>query len=1370
MNNEDAEQLALLRTEIASLPVEELRLALVLNGGVSLAVWMGGVALEIDRLSRSSATLNTAYGALLKATRTEVGVDVISGTSAGGITGAALALSQSNVRADLRALRTLWAEQGRMEELLRKPFRGQPTSMLRGDDYFLPELQRAMRLLAFPFEPRATRPAIDLTLTTTLLTGAQDVTVDDFGERIPERIHAGNFRFTNIGPEALVPQTEDLFGQHRIESTAEALALAARCTASFPFAFEPSFVPVNEPSGSLADSRPDMAEFASWTDPGDGACHSRYAVDGGLLANTPLNHALEAIARRQVSGPVRRAMLMVFPHAPQAMEVPPDLASEPPGAAAAVGGVLGALLAQGSRSFVERVDDHNRTVAEWQGSREQVLDGMGEADPVAALYAMLGVAWPHYRHVRIRHAARGLADKVAAQEQWSYDRIRQAAEGAQRAWVATGPGQPALALPYVPATFAWTEGEWQAALLRDPTTTAPTSWDWGDSAAIGVVDAVASVLRTALSVAPEAHRDALGAARLVVDQAAATIRAERQGIDAIWTTNEFLRTLPPTSRYWRARIVAYGRAMQGAQTPDDQHELGQLLAPVPQDEGLAASRLEAITTITSWSGASGAAMAQAVGLALSQVTELSDELRELALTPAGANAVSGLQRWCDFLFAARQPQEPVPMTTRLLLRLLALDCGTRLLSDGAPTGANTPVRLAELSLRVSHPWTRFSTTPADKAAGLELARFGGFLKRSWRMNDWTWGRLDAVTMLCQTVLDPQRIARMAAMLPVQPDAQQLLRLLETDLYGTVALPESQTQLRQGALEDLEAALAPGQDLRHLPRLARWAALPLQAEIMLEELPVVAAAIKIDGEEGAGTPTRGTRFLLDHSDLLAGIPGVGALPDGVVTTQQRFDAGREALLAFDAAGIGRERLGEEKGSDALIRTVSSAAGVLATVIDADMARTAPAVRPVTSVVRGALLLPYWIINGLAGSGTIGRFIATIGLVLGGLVLTLSLLGVLGGFGSAGALFGTATVAAALAYSALKTGSTVHACALLAPVGPLLFFALETAAEAGESTSREAAGGDAASRVLVLVVAIGALYVLANLPWPLASPMVVVASRLVRVWPWIRAHAKILAMTVLLVGLAVLTWWSVQPGEPLADLWQAFSSATWHVGVAFTLVALAGGLVAYRQGRMLRAWRPRGLHEPTSGRPANAPTAPPAGASTAPDVTYDPPQAASGWFVREHVQHPAGVAASWAPAYGALYLLVALALLGSEWVKDDDTWWQDASFWWFSVLGLLLCVAAPLVIGLRARQRLHRALQRAWPPVFPTHDVAEEWQPGDDEQLLIFMLLKYDKPHCYLLRADRAHRAMDDGPFGRHRMWSTQLRLTRRGRDLLERLSG
>jgi predicted acylesterase/phospholipase RssA len=69
---------------------EELRLALVMNGGVSLAVWIGGVAHEINRFVGET---HPVYRHLLELTSTRARVDVISGTSAGGVNGAALALS-----------------------------------------------------------------------------------------------------------------------------------------------------------------------------------------------------------------------------------------------------------------------------------------------------------------------------------------------------------------------------------------------------------------------------------------------------------------------------------------------------------------------------------------------------------------------------------------------------------------------------------------------------------------------------------------------------------------------------------------------------------------------------------------------------------------------------------------------------------------------------------------------------------------------------------------------------------------------------------------------------------------------------------------------------------------------------------------------------------------------------------------------------------------------------------------------------------------------------------------------------------------------------------------------------------------------------
>ena len=170
----------------SGVPPEEIRFGVVMNGGVSLAVWMGGVALELDRLVKAAGG-SGPYADLLRLTGCTARVDVVSGTSAGGVNGAALALAQVNRFADLASLRDVWVEQGRIEALLRQPFRGAPSSLLKGDDHFLPQLNAAMSRLAEPLDavPASVAP-MDLTMATTVLGGNQEVTVDALGQRLAE--------------------------------------------------------------------------------------------------------------------------------------------------------------------------------------------------------------------------------------------------------------------------------------------------------------------------------------------------------------------------------------------------------------------------------------------------------------------------------------------------------------------------------------------------------------------------------------------------------------------------------------------------------------------------------------------------------------------------------------------------------------------------------------------------------------------------------------------------------------------------------------------------------------------------------------------------------------------------------------------------------------------------------------------------------------------------------------------------------------------------------------------------------------------------------------------------------------------------------
>src|SRR5262245_48924072 len=125
----------------------EIRLGLVMNGGVSLAVWIGGVTLEIDRLRLASlanetpgaATLDgtgAVYQRLLEILHQKVVVDVISGASAGGINGILLAAAIANGR-PLPNLRETWIGVGDFRSLLRAASEPNPPSLLQGDKVVL---------------------------------------------------------------------------------------------------------------------------------------------------------------------------------------------------------------------------------------------------------------------------------------------------------------------------------------------------------------------------------------------------------------------------------------------------------------------------------------------------------------------------------------------------------------------------------------------------------------------------------------------------------------------------------------------------------------------------------------------------------------------------------------------------------------------------------------------------------------------------------------------------------------------------------------------------------------------------------------------------------------------------------------------------------------------------------------------------------------------------------------------------------------------------------------------------------------------------------------------------------------------------------
>src|SRR4051812_45999932 len=100
---------------------------MALNGGVSLAIWMGGCAVEFDCARRAQLgaepiaghPTRTVYATICEALDRRLVVDVMSGSSAGGINGALLAaaiVARRRLHPDF--LRGRWLDLGDVARLL----------------------------------------------------------------------------------------------------------------------------------------------------------------------------------------------------------------------------------------------------------------------------------------------------------------------------------------------------------------------------------------------------------------------------------------------------------------------------------------------------------------------------------------------------------------------------------------------------------------------------------------------------------------------------------------------------------------------------------------------------------------------------------------------------------------------------------------------------------------------------------------------------------------------------------------------------------------------------------------------------------------------------------------------------------------------------------------------------------------------------------------------------------------------------------------------------------------------------------------------------------------------------------------------------
>jgi patatin-related protein len=352
---------------------QEIRFAVVLYGGVSLAIYINGVTQELLRMVRATAPL-AADGAGLSGTeliyrqiaryvgpsrnpgepiplspaenvapeqpiRSRFVIDIISGTSAGGINGVALAKALALRCRSMEVLRNTWLSNAQLDQLLnddrRKLFQHK-SSLLDSEHMYEMVYKTLSRMNAEDKGSDKDGPfadQIDLFVTATDLNGREEpLQLADM--QVNERVHKTVFRFSYVSPDA---SQELALGSPVNEFAAcfdPMLAFAARCTSSFPVAFEPmcfkKIEPVLRKEGKkLEDAERDFAAFfKDFTARGLGfgtgalALEDRPFADGGYLDNRPFSYAIDLIQYRASARPVQRKLLFVDPFPEYAADHP----------------------------------------------------------------------------------------------------------------------------------------------------------------------------------------------------------------------------------------------------------------------------------------------------------------------------------------------------------------------------------------------------------------------------------------------------------------------------------------------------------------------------------------------------------------------------------------------------------------------------------------------------------------------------------------------------------------------------------------------------------------------------------------------------------------------------------------------------------------------------------------------------------------------------------------------------------------------------------------------------------------------------------------------------------------------------------------
>lgn len=741
--------------------VKEVRLGLVCYGGVSLAIYMHGMTKEFFKLVRAARAFDNAFetsdfdpahwftgeavvqgapnydsetayfGALAALAAHDnpltVVLDVIAGTSAGGINGVCLARGLAEGRS-LNGFKELWLDEGDMEELLAGhalfPWgRGKMLTKLaesvarlgRHPEAALLNGDLMCRLLYSALDgmdqvgPSLVRPdeSLDLFVTTTdvhgyetvIPTGAGGISHHDMSYRQLLRFH---YDQEQPGPG---PSGGDF-------SDVPALAFTARATASFPGAFPPvslaSFLQATDPaadqatvqatSGRIAD------HFVYGLDFGP-TPKDEWFMDGGVLDNGPWDHVIEAIAAKRADGPTGREIIYLEPDPgappPQVPDVP---GTEPTFAKTVWAARITIPQHTPLVAVLDELQAMNGAIAEVgaivEATQDEVLGCLDTADLSAAeLSGAVGYDDVTGNAAKVRAVAGQLTGSLGFA---TYCRLR--AQAVAESFAASLAAELRFPLESNRANFmvavfcAWARqrGAWKAA---DPGTLeerlgavdVPVRLRRAEFVLQGVnalFDGASPGQATQLAAMKSACWDLLTRLRGLQQQVAVATRDQAAALFGPQALNQ-------------DGYLADPETFAARQAP----ALGQLYDACAQEAG----RL----------GVQGSS--QALWAALAAQTSDWDQASRAALL---ARYV-GFPVWDSLIFPVISLAKLPQLTPITVQRFSPLDatCLKAVDSEGV-----------------------LKADPSAKLDGVSISHFGAFFDKSWRENDYLWGRLDGAEL------------------------------------------------------------------------------------------------------------------------------------------------------------------------------------------------------------------------------------------------------------------------------------------------------------------------------------------------------------------------------------------------------------------------------------------------------------------------------------------------------------------------------------------------------------------------------------------------------------------------------------------------